>query len=81
MATRHYHLWLLYREHSIVAFGTDPVLRRLPDIYENRTTAYRALGGREGKILECHEIHVLGQLFAVSEATQRHRGDPGNKSC
>ena len=74
MTTRHYHVWLLYREHSIAAFGTDPVLRRLPDIFDHRTSAYRALGGREGKILECHETHTLDQLFAVSNTRLTKEG-------
>ena len=75
MATRHYHVWLLYREHSIGAFGTDPVLRRLPETYDQRNSAYRTLCGREGKILECREIHTLDQLLSVSGTAQRTEGE------
>ena len=71
----HYHIWIMHREHSITAFGTDPVLRRLAQVYDHKTSAVRGLADREGKVMTCTEVHSLDQLLVAPCHLDRPRRD------
>ena len=61
--SKHNNVCVLHREHGIAALGVKLILRRCPEMYSSRSAAHRTLGPREGRVMQCDEIHTMDQLL------------------